>query len=166
MGFKLQPHPMVSNYSHVNFGYLGRDTQEVDVWHFDSVECVLIIGLSDMSQNVGGEIQVVNAPHAVNLIDQARRGEIPDEKLIKIPKLKAGEAVFMRGSRLLHRVSPLLAGKTRLTMIISYHPIDPMVKDSTSFSTFKAEKVSTLEFALHKAWRSHQQLAAFIYQPK
>lgn len=55
-GMRLQPHPIAENYSQINFGYLDRTTQDVDVWHFDSVECVLIIGLSDMSLNVGGEI--------------------------------------------------------------------------------------------------------------
>ena len=57
--------------------------------------------------------------------------------LIKIPKLKQGEGVFMRGSRLLHRVSPLLKGQLRKTMILSYHPVDPTIPDSTSYNTFK-----------------------------
>lgn len=116
-----------------------------------------------MSENVGGEIQVVNAPHAVTLIDKARRGEIPDEMLIKIPKLKQGQGVFMRGSRLLHRVSALLSGQTRKTMIISYHPVDPTIPDSTCFNTFKCEgdTDAPYEFALHKAWRCHESLAAF-----
>ncbi|TNV81964.1 hypothetical protein FGO68_gene13368 [Halteria grandinella] len=166
MGFKLQPHPIAQNYSQVNFGFLGREGQDVDQWHFDSVECVLIIGLSDMSQNVGGEIQVVNAPHAVTLIDKARRGEIPEDMLIKITKLKEGEGVFMRGSRLLHRVSPLLAGQTRKTMILSYHPVDPTLPDSTSFNTFKCsgDEAAAFEFAIHKAWRAHEMLGAFVRQ--
>ncbi|TNV81963.1 hypothetical protein FGO68_gene10499 [Halteria grandinella] len=166
MGFKLQPHPIAQNYSQVNFGFLGREGQDVDQWHFDSVECVLIIGLSDMSQNVGGEIQVVNAPHAVTLIDKARRGEIPEDILIKIAKLKEGEGVFMRGSRLLHRVSPLLAGQTRKTMILSYHPVDPTLPDSTSFNTFKCsgDEAAAFEFAIHKAWRAHEMLGAFVRQ--
>lgn len=137
----------------------------MDIWHFDSVECVLIIGLSDMSKNVGGEIEIVNAPHAEKLIDQARRGEIPESQLLRVPKLKPGEAVFMRGSRLLHRVTPLLSGETRITMINSYHPVEPSIKDSTAYSTFKNETDShaAYEFALHKAWRAHEQLSSFCH---
>ena len=53
-------------------------------------------------------------------------------------------------------------------MIISYHPVNPTVMpDSTSFNTFKHQRDAhaMFEFGLHKAWRAHQFLSAFVNSP-
>ncbi len=55
MGEKIYPHSMISNYSQINIGIPGR-TEDVDVWHTDSVECVLIISLCDQTNFEGGDL--------------------------------------------------------------------------------------------------------------
>lgn len=86
--------------------------------------------------------------------------------MIRIKQLKQGEGVFMRGSQLLHSVSPLLGGKTWKTMIISYHQVDrTQMHDSTCFNTFKKDPHCFFEFALHKAWVGQELLTSFCHQP-
>jgi hypothetical protein len=44
--------------AHVNFGKIDP-TYEADKWHFDSVEYVLVIVLSDIEGMVGGSLEVL-----------------------------------------------------------------------------------------------------------
>jgi hypothetical protein len=44
----------------VNFGKASKDkSKAVDSWHFDSVDYVLVIILSDMKGMIGGELEVL-----------------------------------------------------------------------------------------------------------
>jgi len=56
----LCPHSFGMHIGQVNIGkadnMVGRD---VDVWHFDSVDYVLVIILSDLTNMVGGELEVL-----------------------------------------------------------------------------------------------------------
>lgn len=54
----LWPHSMVMNFAHTNFGVIGNK-ENVDMWHADSVDYVLILVISNMKNMVGGELQVI-----------------------------------------------------------------------------------------------------------
>ena len=60
-------HPILSNHSHVNWGLPTDQTGEVknvDQWHQDSVSHVLIVLMSDMTDSVGGELEIIFKPTA------------------------------------------------------------------------------------------------------
>jgi len=57
-GERLCPSTFGSHIVQVNFGKVGNDKAEVDKWHFDSVDYVLVIILSDIEDMVGGELEV------------------------------------------------------------------------------------------------------------
>lgn len=57
-GEPLCPATFGSHMAQVNFGRVG-ESSEVDVWHFDSVDYVLVVILSDITDMVGGELQVL-----------------------------------------------------------------------------------------------------------
>lgn len=58
-GEKLCPATYGSNSVQVNFGKVGNAAKSVDSWHFDSVDYVVVIILSDIEDMVGGELEVL-----------------------------------------------------------------------------------------------------------
>jgi hypothetical protein len=54
----LCPHTLGNHVAHVNFGKIDP-TYEADKWHFDSVDYVLVIVLSDVEGMVGGSLEVL-----------------------------------------------------------------------------------------------------------
>ncbi len=74
------PHPMVSNFSHTNIGLPGR-TEDVDKWHLDSVDYVLVLGMSDMSENVGGALEIAKEKKEI-ACTLFSGGSLPSEKII------------------------------------------------------------------------------------
>ena len=56
-GEPLSPTSFGSHIAQVNFGPPG--SAEVDKWHFDSVDYVLVIVLSDITNMMGGELQLL-----------------------------------------------------------------------------------------------------------
>lgn len=53
------PHSFGMHIGQVNFGKADNKGRDVDVWHFDSVDYVLVIILSDLTNMVGGELEVL-----------------------------------------------------------------------------------------------------------
>ena len=54
-GEPLVPTSFCSHMLHLNFGRVGS-ANGADAWHFDSVDYVLVIILSDITDMVGGEL--------------------------------------------------------------------------------------------------------------
>lgn len=115
----LEPHYLLSNVAHINIGL--PNNKDVDKWHFDSVSYVLIIMLSDPEHFKGG------------ILEYKKDGQIHQVKF-----KRAGEAFFMRGSKIEHHVTPVLEGN-RMTLINSYMDSNNK-KDDTRIETFKKEK--------------------------
>jgi hypothetical protein len=54
----LCPHSLGMSVAHVNFGKIDP-TYESDVWHFDSVEYVFVVIISDIEGMNGGSLEVL-----------------------------------------------------------------------------------------------------------
>ena len=151
-------HPISMNTGHTNISKTG--TGYVDQWHVDSVDYVLVLILSDLTDMKGGELQVLNMPDASGkLYDDLKANGVPEELVKSVSYLKAGYGVFMQGSKILHRVKGVLeAREPRISMISSFCNLDVFQTDSTRYHTFAnvyhdPDDVHPLEFARHKAWR-------------
>ncbi|CAF3743412.1 unnamed protein product [Rotaria sordida] len=85
-----------SSYSHTNIGYTCPDN--VDSFHRDSVPYVLILLACDMSEIIGGELQLIERDHeeAFRLIEQYK-GKVPKEFIRTIDYLGPNSCVFMQG---------------------------------------------------------------------
>jgi len=85
--------------------------KDVDKWHFDSVDYVMVVILSNMDGMVGGELEVLNqnlgTPEATESI--RRQGGPPRDKVKQVSYQKAGWGIFAQGSKIMHRVAPVLA---------------------------------------------------------
>jgi hypothetical protein len=93
---QLLPTTLQSSYSHTNIGYAGTD--RVDAYHRDSVPYVVILLACDMSETVGGELQLIERPaeEAIQLIEQYQ-GQLPKEFIRTIDYLGSNSCVFMQG---------------------------------------------------------------------
>jgi hypothetical protein len=95
---QLIPTTLQSNYSHINIGYAGAD--RVDSYHRDSVPYVVILLACDMSETVGGELQLIerDTEEAFRLIEQYQ-GQLPKELVRTIDYLGTNSCVFMQGEQ-------------------------------------------------------------------
>jgi hypothetical protein len=93
---QLLPTTLQSSYSHTNIGYAGTD--RVDLYHRDSVPYVVILLACDMTQTVGGELQLIerDPEEAFRLIEQYK-GNVPKELVRTIDYLGSNSCVFMQG---------------------------------------------------------------------
>ena len=152
----LGVHPVSMNMGHVNISKIGENC--VDSWHVDSVEFVLIVILSDMTDIVGGELQILNIPDASgNIFEDLKSNGVPEDLVHSISYIQPGHGIFMHGSKILHRVKGVIKGRDpRITMVTSFCSLDVFQPDCTRYATFlisDPEDVASLEFARHKAWR-------------
>lgn len=163
-GITLIPHAMLANYSHVNIGKVGV-SKNVDSWHVDSVPFVLVTVLSDQTGSQGGALQMIKQ----NGLDDARKvvadakGNPEPKDVITVPYLGPGSGLFMQGSKIMHRVTPVLdATEPRISMVFSWMPADCFANDMTSFDYYKKEPEGMFEFTRLKAWRVMQQLQSLV----
>ena len=173
---QLLPTSLQSSYSHTNIGYAGSD--RVDLYHRDSVPYVMILLACDMSETVGGELQLIerDPEEAFRLIEQYE-GELPQEFVRTIDYLGSNSCVFMQGKcdhiysykrerteynlgcRIVHRVTGIQScAEPRITVVNSYMSADPFVAERTRYDTFRKERTGPLEFAIHKLWRANAQM--------
>ncbi|CAF4290658.1 unnamed protein product, partial [Adineta steineri] len=155
---ELIPTTLQSNYSHTNIGYANMTT--VDHFHRDSVPYVLILLASDMTNTIGGELQLIERQHeeAFRLIEQYE-GKVPKEFVRSTDYLGSNSCVFMQGCRIVHGVTGIEScTEPRITVVNSYMSSNPFVVDHTRYDTFRKEKTGALEFAMHKMWRSYSQI--------
>ena len=93
---RLIPTAIQSTYSHVN---IGRATgKNIDAWHSDSVPYVVITLACNMSETVGGELQLIEREpkEAFRLIEEYK-GQVPKDFIRAIDYLGPNSCVFMQG---------------------------------------------------------------------
>jgi len=150
------------NMSHVNLGkpvVKGEPPVIVDQWHVDSVDYVCVIIMSDISQSIGGDLQVLCKPGVRDNVAFLSKGVTPClEHLVRTIQYPGkGYALFIRGSQVLHRITPVLeALEPRVSVVNSYMSRNVFDADSTRYRTFEHQDpkhISNVEFSRHTAWR-------------
>ncbi|KXS15578.1 hypothetical protein M427DRAFT_56658 [Gonapodya prolifera JEL478] len=155
-------HPMVLNYGQINVGAVGAD-KPVDAWHFDSVDYVLVVMLSDTREMQGGELQVLmkGKESAIGTLEDTG-GMVKEEDLLTVKYPGPGWAIFMQGSSMLHHVTPVLTSPhPRTSLINSYTSRCLTFRDRTSAKVFldgDPSHVAPGEYARYKAWRARAWL--------
>lgn len=174
----IAPHPMVTNYSQINYGEPPEEVEDgsggtvpaapADVWHLDSVDYVLVIMLTEGFE--GGELLVSNMdPNQA--MERIRANDLPDELTSRIKYPKAGYGIFMQGCRIAHAVAPLTGGKTqRITAVNSYSSRDSFRIDRPSIynalSQNHSKDVYDSEYLRSIAWRCRGKLDYLIENPQ
>ena len=93
---RLLPTAFQSYYSQINVGTASETN--VLQFHIDSVPYVAILLACDMSQTIGGELQLIEREpkEAFRLIEQYK-GQVPDEYIRTIDYLGTNSCVLMQG---------------------------------------------------------------------
>lgn len=168
-GKPIGPHGMPMNIAHTNFGKRivqseGKPPVIVDQWHVDSVDYVCVLILSDLSETVGGKLEVLHK-HGVRDNSQLMQGGVTKEMQHLVRGVEypgAGYCILMQGSQILHRVSPVLAANVpRMSCVTSYQSLDVFDTDASRYHTFRewdGEGVASVEYARLQAWRIRGQM--------
>ncbi|KEF52514.1 uncharacterized protein A1O9_11356 [Exophiala aquamarina CBS 119918] len=90
-------------------------------WHHDSYPFVCVVMMSDASKMVGGETALRNGS-----------GEI-----IKVRGPQMGSAVVLQGRCISHQALAAVGGGERITMITSFRPRDPMIRDTSVLTSIR-----------------------------
>eukprot|EP00164_Ancoracysta_twista_P003748 GFYU01005022.1.p1 GENE.GFYU01005022.1~~GFYU01005022.1.p1 ORF type:complete len:372 (+),score=140.86 GFYU01005022.1:150-1265(+) len=166
----LAQKPIGVHNVHMNMGHTNRGDiatgKNVDQWHNDSVDYVMVLILSDIAEMQGGDLQVVQVPNGRDgaVFAKLKTEGIPDEIVETVNYAGAGYCIFMQGSKILHQVLPVLkAREPRISFINSYQTLDVFEPDLTLFHTGRdqshdAPHVVNVEYARHRAWRVHGRM--------
>jgi len=161
------PHSFGMNIGHTNIGKVENAGADVDKWHFDSVDYVLVIILSDLTNMVGGELELLREELGGEESMQKLNamGEPDRSNVANLNYVGAGYGIFVQGSKILHRVTPVLqANAARISMVISFQTPNPFVEDTTrTLKVFSdPDNIAAWEFARHSAWKVKSQLSYII----
>jgi len=167
---EIWPHTMTMSVGHTNVGQVATG-RPVDKWHFDSVDYVLIVIISDIEEMEGGLLRVLQQPDSSGTyFEELILQGVPAELVETVRYTGPGYGIFMQGSKILHAVTPVLkAREARYSMVTSYMSKNVFRPDTTKYHTFYGpngfddrKDVVPLEFARHKAWRVKGQMSYIL----
>ncbi|KAI9839627.1 MAG: hypothetical protein M1819_002253 [Sarea resinae] len=98
-----------------------EDDKPVVGWHTDSYPFVCVLMLSDCSTMVGGETALVTGT-----------GEV-----LKVRGPQMGCAVVLQGRYITHQALRALGATERITMVTSFRPRSPLIRDDTVLTTVR-----------------------------
>jgi hypothetical protein len=168
---ELAIHGMTNGISHTNVGQIATG-RPVDAWHVDSQPYVLVIILSDIEEMQGGSMRVLQMPDASGeIFKELTIKGVPEDLVEDVCYGRAGNACFMQGSKILHTVDAVLqAREPRISLVNSFMSLRPFAPDPTRYATFAQpgfgdeERVVSVEFARHKAWRAKGKMQYVLEQ--
>ena len=166
-GEPLAPTCFGSHLVQVNFGPPGIGA-EVDKWHFDSVDYVLVIVLSDITNMLGGDLQLLKKQLGGKdaTLEIARHG-IPEALVETQSYQRSGYGILCQGSKILHRVSPVLSAKEdRISFVISLAKTNAFGEDNARTLKYCKDHKNVIawEMARHEAWRQQGVLDWIIQE--
>ncbi|EXJ79046.1 hypothetical protein A1O3_08547 [Capronia epimyces CBS 606.96] len=99
-----------------------EDDKPIVDWHTDSYPFVCVTMLSDCTNMIGGETAL-------------RKG---DGEIMKVRGPGMGSAVILQGRYIEHQALRALGTSERITMVTSFRPKSPFIKDDTVLTTVRA----------------------------
>ncbi|TID04889.1 hypothetical protein CH35J_003200 [Colletotrichum higginsianum] len=99
----------------------SSDSNSVTKWHYDAFPFVCVVMMSDATNMVGGETAL-----------KTGTGEI-----LKVRGPQMGSAVVLQGRYVEHQALAALGGTERITMITSFRPRDPCIKDDSVLTSIR-----------------------------
>lgn len=164
VGEKLIPACCFSNVPQVNLSLLDAKSTNapLDNWHWDSVAYTGVILLNDMTEMVGGELEIM-------LMDKKKAlEELGKDKIINgvhseiISYEKPGKMIFAQGSEILHHVTQVKSDHRRISMIMAYSPANAFQPPKSVLATNRrVDQVHNLgdyEYFREKSWQCSHAL--------
>ncbi len=163
----LLPHAMGHQLAHLNYQPLTVG-ENVDKWHFDTLQVDYVMFVTDPNEVEGGEFQYFKGTRdEMATLKQAGK-PILAERIIAPRMPGAGYAVLMQGNYVVHQARGLQAPGERITFVNGYSFADPTTPDFTAYKQLKiADPANTVsaEYTRQMAYRCAQHLQPCINQP-
>ncbi|KAK0381004.1 hypothetical protein CLIM01_01580 [Colletotrichum limetticola] len=99
----------------------ASNNTSVTKWHYDAFPFVCVVMMSDATNMVGGETAI-----------KTGTGEI-----LKVRGPQMGSAVILQGRYVEHQALAAIGGAERITMITSFRPRDPCIKDDSVLTSIR-----------------------------
>jgi hypothetical protein len=163
----LLPHAMGHQLAHLNYQPLTVG-ENVDKWHFDTLQVDYVMFVTDPNEVEGGEFQYFDGTRDEMAALKQAGQPVPTERVIAPEIPGAGYAVLMQGNYVVHQARGLQAPGERITFVNGYSFADPSTPDFTAYKQLKiADPASTVsaEYARQMAYRCAQHLAPCVNQP-
>lgn len=94
-GEPVWPHFYLSNLC-LNVGEVGS-VSPAEQWHFDSVNYVGVMLLSDITDMEGGQLEILKRPKHIATDLLTRDSPIPEQDLLKVSYGEAGKCIAVQG---------------------------------------------------------------------
>jgi len=160
----LLPHAMGHQLSHLNYQPL-KVGENVDKWHFDTLQVDFVMFVTDPNKVEGGEFQYFNGSRdEMAQIHQAGQ-HIPAGRITAPALVGAGYAVLMQGNYVVHQAKGVLSEGERITLVNGYSYADCNIADYTSYKQLllaDPESYVAAEYTRQMALRCAQQLQPCI----
>ncbi|CAI0647304.1 unnamed protein product [Colletotrichum noveboracense] len=102
------------------------DNTSVTKWHYDAFPFVCVVMMSDATNMLGGETAL-----------KTGTGEVLKVRGPQMLTLLKGYAVILQGRYVEHQALAAIGGAERITMITSFRPRDPCVKDDSALTSIR-----------------------------
>ncbi len=163
----LLPHGMGHQLSHLNYAppEVGED---VDKWHYDTLQVDYVMFVTDPKKVVGGEFQYFLGTRDEMQALYESKQPLPAERVV-VPEIPGpGFAVLMQGNYVVHQAKGLRDKGERITLVNGYNYADQSTPDYTALKQLvlaDPENLATAEYIRHIALRCVSNLETAINEP-
>ncbi len=163
----LVPHAMGHQIAHINYNPLTIG-ENVDKWHFDTLQVDTVLFVTDPTTVDGGEFQYFKGTRE-EMADIYQRGApFPTERVVSPEMPGPGYAVLMQGNYVVHQAKGLRAPGERITLVNGFSYADPDTPDFTALGQlYHADPaaIASAEYARHVSLRCGRKLEAIVNAP-
>ena len=163
----LAPHAMGHQLSHLNYAP-PEVSEDVDKWHYDTLQVDYVMFVTDPKQVKGGEFQYFNGTRDEMQSLYEAKQPVPAERVIAPEVPGPGYAVLMQGNYVVHQAKGLREAGERITLVNGYNYVDRETPDYTALKQLvlaDPESLATAEYIRHVALRCVNNLETAINQP-
>ena len=163
----LLPHAMGHQLSHLNYAP-PEVSEDVDKWHYDTLQVDYVMFVTDPSKIKGGEFQYFNGTRDEMQALYESKEKLPAERVIAPDIPGPGYAVLMQGNYVVHQAKGLREAGERITLVNGYNYLDKATPDYTALKQLvlaDPEPLATAEYIRHVALRCASNLEGVVNQP-
>ena len=162
----LAPHGMSHQLAHLNYQPLTPG-ENVDKWHWDTLQVDYVMFVTDPQKVEGGEFQYFNGTREEMAELRQQGTSVPADRIVAPIMPGPGFAVLMQGDHVVHQARGINEGE-RITMVNGYTYLDSTARDYSAIGQLAhadPENTVVAEYARHMAIRCQSRLSDCIHQP-
>lgn len=167
MGTPLMPISIGHQLAHLNFPPTNIG-QNVDKWHYDTLQVDTVMFVTDPNAIKGGEFQYFHGTRDEMAQLKECKEQIPSDRIIAPDLPGAGYAVLMQGNYVVHQAKALQQEGERITLVNGYSYADINIRDYTAVDQLlfvEPEGIVGAEYVRHVALRCARHMEKLVNRP-